>query len=60
MDFIFYELFDVNSLCKTVTGMVKDADIITDTIMVQQKYLRENEMSKFKNIVAVFREVLNV
>ena len=55
-----YELFDVNSLCKTITGMVKDADIITDTIMVQQKYLRENEMSKFKNIVAVFREVLNV
>lgn len=55
-----YELFDVNSLYKTITGMVKDADIITDTIMVQQKYLRENEMSKFKNIVAVFREVLNV
>lgn len=55
-----YELFDINSLCETVTDMVKDADIITDTIMAQQKYLRENEMSKFKNIVSVFREVLNV
>jgi len=37
MDFIFYELFDVNSLCKTVTGIVKDADIIIGTIVAQKK-----------------------
>jgi len=37
MDFIFYELFDVNSPCKTVTGMVKDGDIILDTIVAQKK-----------------------
>jgi hypothetical protein len=55
-----YELFDVNSLCKTIAGVVRDVDIIADTIRAQQRYLRENEMSKFKNIVAVFREVLDV
>ena len=38
----------------------KDADILTDTIMDQQKYIRENEETKFKNIVEVFREVLHV
>ena len=35
-------------------------DIITDTILAQQKYLRENEMSKFNNVLEVFMEVLNV
>jgi len=55
-----YELFDTNSLCKTVIGMIKNSDIITDKIMDQQKYIIKNEMSKLKNIVEVFREVLNV
>lgn len=55
-----YELFDSNSLCKTVKSIIKDADIITDTIMDQQKYIRENEETKFNNIVEVFREVLHV
>jgi len=55
-----YELFDSNSLSKTVTDVINGKDNITDTILAQQIYLRENEMSKFNNIVDVFREVLNV
>lgn len=55
-----YDLFNFKSLNKTITGMMKDPHIINDTIVAQQRYIRENEMSKFKNIVMIFREVLNV
>lgn len=57
-----YDLFNASSLYKTITGMINNDgdDIIMNTIIAQQKYLRENEMSKFKNIVTVFKEILNV
>lgn len=55
-----YRLFDMNSLSHTVTDVINDKRIITDKILSQQKYIRENEMSKFDSIVGVFRKVLNV
>jgi hypothetical protein len=55
-----YELFSNNSLSNTVMNIINDEDIITDKILAQQRYLRENEMSKFNNVVDVFAEVLNV
>jgi hypothetical protein len=60
-DFGFsYNLFDKNSLFKTIMAVVSYNKTHTNKILSQQKYLRENEMSKFKNIVAVYREILNV
>jgi len=55
-----YDLFDTNSLFKTILDIISDKDIVTDAISTQQKYVRENEMSKFDNIIDVFSEVLNV
>jgi hypothetical protein len=55
-----YELFDINSLIKTITSVITNKNVITSVIMGQQKYLRENEKSKFKNIVDVFGEVLKL
>ena len=55
-----YDLFDINSFSQTVKNVIREKDSIKDTILIQQKYLRENEMNKFDNIVDVFREVLDV
>jgi hypothetical protein len=55
-----YHLFDVKSFTQTLKEMAQDKESIKKTILVQQKYLRENEMSKFNNIVDVFRKVLHV
>jgi len=55
-----YELFDMTSLIKTVTDVINDKHNITDTILAQQKYLRENEQSKLKNTAEIFREMMNV
>lgn len=54
-----YELFDHNSLSKTVMDMFNDESVIPNKIVSQQVYLRENEMSKFNSIVDVFSEILN-
>lgn len=55
-----YDLFNVDSLFKSIVDIISHSNNISDTIIAQQKYLKENEMKKFKNIVEVFREVLNV
>ena len=55
-----YNLFDKDSLFKTIMAVVSYNKSHSSKILSQQEYLRENEMSKFKNIVAVFREILNV
>lgn len=55
-----YDLFNMNSFSKTILNMLNDKEKVEETILSQQKYLKENEMKKFTNIVDVFREVLNV
>jgi len=55
-----YDLFNVKSFTQTLKEMAQDKESIEKTILVQQKYLRENEMSKTNNIVDVFRKVLHV
>jgi len=55
-----YDLFDTIFLSKTISDIISDKDIVTDAISAQQKYVRENEMSKFDNVIGVFSEVLNV
>jgi glycosyltransferase involved in cell wall biosynthesis len=55
-----YNLFDMNSLSKTILNIISDQDTVKDAISAQQKYVIENEMSKFDNIIDVFNEVLNV
>lgn len=55
-----YDLFDAKSLSKTVLEIINDQDAVVKTISAQQKYVRENEMTKFDNIIDVFSDVLNV
>ena len=52
--------FSNNSLSNTVMNIFNDENIITKKILSQQRYLRENEMNKIKNVIDVFEEVLNV
>lgn len=55
-----YDLFNMSSFSKTILNMLNDKEKVAETILSQQKYLKENEMKKFTNIVDVFRGVLNV
>ena len=55
-----YDLFSNNSLSNTVMNMFNEEDNITNKILAQQRYLRENEMNKFNNVVNIFAEVLDV
>lgn len=56
-----YDLFDISSFCKTFRNIITDDnEIIEKKILFQQKYLRENEMTKFNKIDDVFKEVFNV
>jgi hypothetical protein len=55
-----YELFDSNSLSKTVMNVINDKKVISSRVLSQQVYLRANEIRKFNNIVDVFGEVLDV
>ena len=54
-----YDLLDTNSLSKTVFDIISDQDTVSDAISAQQNYVKENEMSKFDNIIDIFSEVLN-
>lgn len=55
-----YELFDYNSLCRVIINLINNEDLISNSILYQQKYLRENEITKLNNIVDVFTQVLNI
>jgi len=54
-----YDLFDPDSLCRTVVNIISDNKPLTNLILNQQQYLRQNEMVKLNNIVDVFDDVLS-
>ena len=59
-DRLSYELFYSGGLAKTITDLINKEHAISNIIISQQKYLRENEASKFNNIMDVFKEVMCV
>jgi len=56
-----YDLFNKDSLVNTIENIINiDKVDLYNYIIYQQQYLKKNEMDKYKNILEVFNEVLNV
>mgnify|MGYP003982793227 FL=1 len=55
-----YELFNKNSLVRTIMSAVNYKESYSEKILSIQDDLRQSEMSKFDSILNVFDEVLNV
>ncbi|MDB4220764.1 glycosyltransferase [Amylibacter sp.] len=54
-----YDLFDPSSLSSAVRNIVSNEGTLSNVILAQQQYLKENEMTKFNNIIDVFDDVLS-
>jgi len=55
-----YELFNKNSLVRTIMSAVNYKESYSEKILSIQDDLRQSEMSKFGSILEVFNEVINV
>lgn len=54
-----YDLFDPSSLSWAVRNIISNEGTLSNVILAQQQYLKENEMTKFNNIIDVFDDVLS-
>ena len=54
-----YDLFDPSSLSSAVRNIVSNEGTLSNVILAQQQYLKENEATKFNNIIDVFDDVLS-
>ena len=53
-----YELFYPSSLSSAVRNIFSNDGSLSTIILAQQQYLRENEMTKFNNIIDIFDDLL--
>ena len=55
-----YELYSNESLVNVVKDVINNKSSLNEKIILQQEYLKFNEKKKYKNIIEVFNEVLDV
>jgi hypothetical protein len=59
-DRIKYELFDSNSLISAITNVINYENSHYERILSLQYELRRSEMGKYRSILDIFDEVVNV
>ncbi len=55
-----YKLYSNESLVNVVKDVINNKSSLNEKIILQQEYLKFNEKKKYKNIIEVFNEVLDV
>lgn len=55
-----YELFNPDSLAYTINSIIKSKNDQNKHILLQQKYIIDNENSKYRSVSEIFKEIVNV